>query len=203
MAPALEKPDAGATILPPEVSIKMPTAPAVSGLEIAPLLVSELLELIVTAGPAFLIAMLPPVSMRILPASLVLSAVLVAVVTLVSARAEAQRIGPTSNAAVAAESIKRCFVKIQFSSILAAVRAGLPPRSSALPLRTRAGRSFSNFRGPVPFWGIGPGAPGRQHGPDRFPDRLCTHSGPAFNSKFSRFNQVLAAIPPEWEVKKH
>src|SRR3954462_9195313 len=107
MAPALEKPDAGATILPPEVSIKIPTAPAVSGLEIAPLLVSELLELIVTAGPAFLIAMLPPVSMRILPASLVLSAVLVAGVTVGSAAPRSQENGAAQKGGGPGESIKR------------------------------------------------------------------------------------------------
>jgi len=45
----------------------------------------------------------------------------------VSARAGIPGMGkktaPASNAAVAAESIKRCFVKIQFSSISAACRA--------------------------------------------------------------------------------
>ena len=108
---------AGATMLPPLVSIRMPIALSVSVLPIWPRLISELLELMVMAGVVDLMLMLPVEEMLILPAVLVARAVPVLLLMVVSARATTQ--GLASNAAAAAESIKRCFVKIQFSSMSA------------------------------------------------------------------------------------
>ena len=59
-----------------------------------------------------------------LPALLVESAVLLWLLTVVSAAAPGTAKGTASNAVAAAESIKRCFVKIQFSSIVGRPGAG-------------------------------------------------------------------------------
>src|ERR1700722_676705 len=106
----------GATTLPALVSIRMPMALSVSVLARWPRLDSELFELMVMMGVADLIEMLPVEEMVILPEVLVERAPPVLVVMEVSARTPAMSQGLASNAVAATESIKRCFVKIQFSS---------------------------------------------------------------------------------------
>src|SRR4051794_14025548 len=77
-------------ILPAVVSIRTATPLSVLVLERAPLLVTVLAELRVMAGVPEVAMLIPPVaSMTILPLEEVLRAVLVLVVTVVSARADA------------------------------------------------------------------------------------------------------------------
>ena len=117
MVPVEIRPAEGGNRLPPEVSIRIPTASVVPVLAMKPLLFRDLLELIVTTGVAAVVRPMPPlVAMEISPALEVTSAVLVLVVILVSARAAATA---ASRAAAAAESIKRCLVNTTSFKILA------------------------------------------------------------------------------------
>src|SRR5690349_4287691 len=117
MEPRFRRPEL-LTILPALVSTWTPMAPAVSLLVIVPALLRKLLELMVTAGLAALIST-PPDWMVMLPSVVVLIAFFWIPVMVVSARPWVTMKGAASNAAVAAESIRRCFVKIQTSLLLA------------------------------------------------------------------------------------
>ena len=168
------------TILPALVSTATPMAPAVSPLVIEPALLRKLLELMVTAGLAALIST-PPDWMVMLPSVVVLMPLFWTPVMVVSARPAVTMKGAASNAAVAAESIRRCFVKIQTSYCW--------PRTLAVSAQTLD---------LAPAW-LGSAAVNR---PGPAPARLCTYPAPPFNSKFSRFNQVLAGFRPISPMKK-
>ena len=87
----------------------MPIEPVLLRFEIRPLLVMKFLLSRVRAAPVLRTAIVPAASMVMLPDAVVVSAVVVAVLTVTSARA-AMGSAP-KRAAAAAESIKRCLIK--------------------------------------------------------------------------------------------